>query len=225
MQGEFPGRLASADTGIRQTEFGDHPGMGQAQYMGEIPGERGGPGQFNGVWRKQPPPMSNSTVPGKPYYTPNDVFSLKRSIAKQARWNSQEPIGLNDVRQEQVGRLGGMLTDVIPEAKPQNQIFQGSLRLANRAAQRADTGSAPLTQIGRRAFESGIGGLGYMTGHPYAGMIPLLADTVPVKSTAGWGLYNAGRGLGTELPPLFRPTAAVSGIYNKEPKKESDDEK
>jgi hypothetical protein len=48
-QAEFPERLASGDTGIRQTDFGSHPGMGQAQYIGEIPGERGGPGQSHGI--------------------------------------------------------------------------------------------------------------------------------------------------------------------------------
>jgi hypothetical protein len=48
-QVEFPERLASGDTGIRQTDFGSHPGMGQSQYIGQIPGERGGTGQPQGV--------------------------------------------------------------------------------------------------------------------------------------------------------------------------------
>jgi hypothetical protein len=172
-----------------------------------------GPG---GLWMRRPD-MSASTPPGTPYYTPRDVFGLKKSIADQARWNPAEPVGLNAVRQEQVGGLGGMLTDAIPEAKPLNKIYQGALRLGNRAAERANTGSAPLTQIGRRVFESGIGGLGYMTGHPVAGMVPLLADTVPVKSAMAYGLYQGGRGLGAEVPSLLRPLPAVAGINHKKP--------
>ena len=52
---EFPQRLASGDTGIRM-QFGEPAsGLGHAQYIGEIPGERGGPGQVQGILRSRPP--------------------------------------------------------------------------------------------------------------------------------------------------------------------------
>ena len=184
--------------------------------------EQEGPGATGaspliGEYRGRMQPAPNPGAVGAQGYTPRGVFGLKKSIADQARWNPAEPVGLNAVRQEQVGGLGGMLTDAIPEAKPLNKIYQGALRLGNRAAERANTGSAPLTQIGRRAFESGIGGLGYMTGHPVAGMVPLLADTVPVKSAMAYGLYQGGRGLGAEVPYLLRPLPAIAGINHKKP--------
>ena len=71
-QMEFPERLASGDTGIRQTDFGTHPGMGQAQYIGEIPGTRGGAGQSNGVLLR-PPSTAGGPVPSM---LPNRIASL-----------------------------------------------------------------------------------------------------------------------------------------------------
>ena len=72
MQDAFPERLASGDTGIRPTEFGDHPGMGQTQYMGEIPGERGGVGQSQGVLLRAAPAGSGPI----PSLLPNRAASL-----------------------------------------------------------------------------------------------------------------------------------------------------
>ena len=166
------------------------------------------------------PPMAEAGFQAEPtsYYTPSDVFGLKRSIASQARWNPNEPVGLNAVRQEQVGRLGGMLTEQIPEAAPLNKIYQGALRLGNRAAQRAKTGQMPLTQIARRGLEAvGGGGIGYATGHPLLGTLPMLADTIPARSTAGWGLYNAGSLVpgATRLAPLFGPAGIIGGVVDK----------
>lgn len=183
-----------------------------SEYEAGLEGPGGtGAGSMIGEYRARLTPSTNPFSIGSEGYTPRGLFDLKRSIAGQARWNPLEPAGLNAVRQEQVGRLGGMLTEQIPEAAPLNKIYQGGLRFGNRAVQRAATGSAPLTQIGRRAFESGLGGVGYMAGHPVAGALPLLADTIPVKTAAGWGLYRVGTGLERPVSPWLTPLPALFG--------------
>lgn len=170
--------------------------------------------------RLQPQPLPAA-------YDPEQVFGLKKSIAGHARWNAAEPVGLNDVRQEQVGRLGGMLSDAVPEVKPLNDIYQGGLRFANRAGQRADTGQAPLTQIGRRALETGLGArLGYATHHPLLSVLPLAADSVPVRSAVAGGLYSGGAMLPKLLPaiaPAVGPAAAIGGVKKVQPREEDDD--
>ena len=161
-------------------------------------------------------------------YSPNELFNLKHSIAGQSRWNPLEPVGLNSVRQEQVGRLGGMLTDKVPGAAPLNKIYQGGLRFGNRALQRSLTGQSTVSQVARRGMEAALGaGLGYATGHPAAALIPLLADSVPVRSAAAWSLYHGGAASPTlmRLTPLVGPASALSRVNNKKPEEEDNKQK
>ena len=64
-----------------------------------------------------------------------------------------------------------------------------------------------------------------MTGHPIAGLVPLAADTIPVKTSTGWALYRGGSGLGAKLPAALRPVPAIAGINNEKPEKKSNNEK
>lgn len=151
-------------------------------------------------------------------FTPRALFNLKRSVADNTRWNDPAMFDLNAARQEGVGGLGDLLTDVVPEAKPQNKIYQGALKFANRAEQRAATGQTPLSQIGRRAIESGVGAAAGMATHnPLLALLPFIADSIPAKSAAAYGIFQGGRGLSAipRLGPLVGAASATGAIKPK----------
>jgi hypothetical protein len=135
-------------------------------------------------------------------FTPRSLFDLKRNVAANTRWNDPTMFDMNSVRQQGVGRVGSLLTDAVPEAKPLNRIYQGSGNLAERANLRADTGSPPFTSLVNRGLEGAAGlGLGYMTHNPLVAAAPLLMDSVPVKTGAGYLLYQGGK-LAGKVPNL-----------------------
>ncbi len=141
------------------------------------------------------PPVSAASLRGG--FTPTELFDeMKRPISENTRWNDPTMFDLNKVRQQTVGRIGGMLTDAVPETARLNKIYQGSGNLSSRAQMRADTGQSPLSTIGRRAIE-GIGGaaLGYATHNPLLGAVPIVADSIPVRTSLGYSLFQGGRGL------------------------------
>ena len=134
-------------------------------------------------------------------FTPQELFDeMKRPIGKSARWNDPTMFDLNSVRQQTTGRLGGLLTDAVPETAKLNKIYQGTENLSKRAAARADTGSSPLTTIGRRAVEGALGaGFGMASGNPVMGAaVPMMLDSVPGKTGLAYGLFQGGR-----AAPLF----------------------
>ena len=83
---ELSGQLPVSQGILRRFEEtvpGEVSGMGPGQYIGEIPGDRGGMGQPQGVLRRLPD-MSSSTIPeGNPLFprypdlAPNNIASLK----------------------------------------------------------------------------------------------------------------------------------------------------
>lgn len=155
------------------------------------------------------PDLQAATAKGG--FTPGELFKVKENIAKNTNWRDQQQVNLNKVRQQNTGAIGGVLVDAVPETGPLNSIYQGSSVLAKRAGTRADTGSAPLTTLGRKALFATAGGLtGVGTGHPSAAIIAapaaMAVDSVPVRTSIASGLYYGGRGLryGGGLKDLFR---------------------
>ena len=136
-------------------------------------------------------------------FTPRTLFDLKRNVAANTRWNDPTMFDMNSVRQQGVGGIGGLLTDAVPETAPLNRIYQGAGNLAERAGARADTGSPPFTSLVNRGIEGAAGiGLGYATHNPFLAAAPLLIDSVPVKTGAGYLLYHGGQAAGTAPNPL-----------------------
>ncbi len=131
--------------------------------------------------------------------TAEEVFDLKKSIAKRTKWSNQTPEGIMDVRQGQVGALGGLLTDKFPELKQLNQNYQDLTGLADRAAWRAESGSKPfgnLVREGAKATTAVGAGLTHdPTALAAAGAL-YAADTVPGRTAIATGLYRTGKGLG-----------------------------
>lgn len=147
-------------------------------------------------------------------FAPVELFDeMKRPIARSTNWRDPSIFDLNQVRQENVGGVGGLLTDAVPEAKPLNRVFQGANNLANRTALRASTGSTPLATIGRRAMEAGLGAAaGSAFGHPGVGLLAAGADSVPGLTSGGYGLFQLGRVaplIPRAFPVLGAGTAAV----------------
>lgn len=68
----FPDQLPQGSTNIPTSGGGEASGLGQGQYIGQIPGDRGGPGQAQGVF------MRRSAGEGAPIprYLPNTIASL-----------------------------------------------------------------------------------------------------------------------------------------------------
>lgn len=158
--------------------------------------------------RLQPPP--NPGAVGSNGYTPTGVFSLKRAISGNTKWNDPTQFDLNAVRQENVGSLGGMLTDAIPSAKSLNSQYQGLTNLTNRASLRAQTGSQPLTGLFKRAGEAAAGAAVGSTHGPLGtigGAVGgAVVGSIPFKTTIASGLYGAGRGavaIGSRLQNLY----------------------
>lgn len=128
-------------------------------------------------------------------FTPSELFTeMKQPISQNTRWNDPTMYDLNKVRQETVGKIGDILTGAVPETATLNKIFQGTNKLAGRAAARAETGQSPLTAIGRRAVEGAAGAaLGMATHNPLLGAVPIIADSVPVRTATAKGLFEGGR--------------------------------
>lgn len=143
-------------------------------------------------------------------FTPRSLFDLKRNVAANTRWNDPTMFDMNSVRQQGVGGVGKLLTDAVPETAPLNRIYQGSGNLADRATLRADTGTPPFTSLVNRGLEGAAGlGLGYATHNPFLAAVPLLMDSVPVKTSAGYLLYQGGK-LAGKVPSLG-PVGAGTG--------------
>lgn len=181
------------------------------------PGGTGVPANIDAYESNMLPTLANAEQRGG--FTPRQLFDeVKQPIAKSTRWNDPSLYDLNKVRQDTTGAVGGLLTDAVPETAPLNKVYQGAGNLATRATLRANTGSAPLSAMGRRAIEAGMGGaLGAKAGFGHAGILAAGLDSVPGLTTGGYGLYKAGVNL-PRLPGLIPPVAAgASAISNKKP--------
>ena len=98
----FPEQLGSGETNIRpRTGPSQHPGMGAAQYIGEIPGERGGPGQSQGVMLRRPP--MSASVPPTIEANPNASLGPARGVLSQAQ---------EKAAREEAGTLHGQLGEM-----------------------------------------------------------------------------------------------------------------
>ena len=164
-------------------------------------------------------PQPNPAKVGAQGYTPSGLFSLKRNIAANTRWNDPTQLDLNAVRQENVGSLGGMLTDQFPEAKPLNSQYQGLLRIGNRASERAATGSKPLSGLFSKAAVTGVGAALGATHGPLGALggaiLSRALESVPVRTTIATGLGSAGRGavaIGGKLKSLYGAPTASSAL-------------
>lgn len=158
-------------------------------------------------------------------FTPSELFDqMKRPIGENTRWNDPTMYDLNKVRQQTVGRIGGLLTDAVPETGRLNRIYQGSGNLANRATMRAESGQSPLEHIGRRAVGAALGAtIGTELHNLALGAIPLVLDTVPAKTGIGYSLFQGGRvipsvGAGINsiapLTGIARPRGAIQPNTN-----------
>lgn len=168
--------------------------------------------------------------------SPSEVQAMKRAIAENTTWGDPTTPNLKSIRQKNVGALGGLLEDSVPEVAPLNKQFQGLVKFADRTQSRAETGSNPLTHLVGKGIGStlgaSIGGLeGGTHGAIGGAMLGLALDSVPVKSALASGLYYGGRGaesIGDRvagLPPLNSALVAPAtyGLIGKKRKAEGDE--
>jgi hypothetical protein len=161
------------------------------------------------------PALDKATAEGG--FSPNDLFAVKRNIAKNTSFTTDPAqMNLKAVRQQNVGALGGVLSDAVPEAKPLNAIYQGSRILADRATERANTGSMPLTSLFKKAGE-GIVGAALGSAHSpmaAAAAVPaaMAVDSVPVRTAVASGMFRGGKALsaGGGIRNLFGTTTEAA---------------
>ena len=129
--------------------------------------------------------------------TPSEIFDLKKQIGAKAKWNNTTPEGILDIRQRQVGALGGLLTEAIPELAQHNQLYQDLVGLRDRLAWRAESGAMPLRARiaeGGKAVGSVMAGLSGGVGEGAGTYLALQAlDSTAARTTAATGLYKGGR--------------------------------
>ena len=140
--------------------------------------------------------------------SPRDYFNAKLNVAKNTSWGDPMNVGIKQVRQQIVGGMGGVLKDAVPELGDEFSQYQDLTKLANRAADRADTGRPSLSGVGKTLIHAGsvLGG-GAVGGVPgmALGAVPGILDSVPVQTALATGLYRGGAALGSGIAkPLGR---------------------
>lgn len=136
-------------------------------------------------------------------FTPSELFNIKRQIAQNTNWSDPAQFNLKTVRQQQVGALSGILSDAIPETADLNQNYQDLTKLVNRAQERSNTGSRPLTDHIYKAGATTAGAMaGALDGHALLGAAAGAAlDSVPLKTAIATGLVRGGRALQSFASP------------------------
>lgn len=145
-------------------------------------------------------------------FTPSELFDIKRSIAQNTNWSDPTQFNLKSVRQQQAGALSGILSDAVPETTQLNQNYQDLTKLVDRAEERANTGSRPLTAHIYKAGGTVLGAAaGAMDGHAVLGAAAGAAlDSVPFKTTLASGLVKGGRALQSFAAPS--EAASMEGV-------------
>lgn len=161
------------------------------------PGGTMDPGQYIRLSESYDPMLQAGDAAGG--IKPSDVFSAKKNVAQNTSWSDPLNMGLKSVRQAQVGKLGDVLSNAVPEVAPLNKQYQGLANFSSKAADKSVI-SPTATAIGmRRVPELLLGAAGghAITGDPItAGIlagIPAMIDTVPGKTSLAYGAYKAGQ--------------------------------
>ncbi len=204
LQDVFPERLASGDTGLRPTEFGAHSGMGQAQYFGEIPGSRGGPGEPAGVWQRRPP-MSGSFPPISERAATASLAGPRSFLAQaQGRFGPIETGGM--IARDPYSQIGEMRSSLFNEPAemggkpiPENLTPSEYGRL-QQGFSRNNLSWNPLRTLDKEAMGAGKHAYGLMTGElervapESVDLNRRIASLMPVQEAANRRLLQAGIG-------------------------------
>lgn len=171
----------------RAFDGGTASGMGPGESIGQIPGERGGLGQPQGVLRQRMQ-FPESTEPSPfmdmrhPVSSPTDVWKTIQNIDRNTRFNPDPEVeGVNEVRRDIRGGLRGNLEDAVPGLKPLSERY-GDLRTADDALSRTAGKGARLSDLAKMV-------------------------SFPTETTAGTAMVRGGRML-AKIPNSFGRTAA-----------------
>lgn len=165
------------------------------------PGGTMDPGQYIKLSESYDPMLQAGDAAGG--IKPSDLFAAKKNVAQNTSWGDPLQMGLKSVRQTQVGKLGGILSDAVPEVAPLNEQYADLASLTNRATDRAaNPASTSLSAIKGHAIKLGAGAMGgTVLGHsPLAGLagagLAEALDTVPAKTTGAYLAYKGGQASG-----------------------------
>jgi hypothetical protein len=177
---ELSGRIERPGGILRKFDEPTHgqvDGMGPADYIGEIPGTRGGGGQSQGFLRRpmefppssEPSPLLDLRHPSA---TPSDVWKTIRNLDEKTRYRMNQPPEIENANELQGnirGGLRGNLEEAVPEIREPSRIY-GDMQASRPGLNRVMNRGASL----RSLFD-----------------VPMY----PLETTVGNGLYKAGRNL------------------------------
>lgn len=222
LQNEFPGRMASGTSSVRPlASEGPSIGMTHGEYIGEVPGERGGPGQVQGVVQHRPIVPKTATQTPIPSILPNPTASLgpARSVLSDAmgRAEGQNAEGLHN----QLGKMNDFLGQRFStgEAIPENVTPRDLLNLKRGFSEEhlrwsPETHDAALS-AGRRAYGALDSELD-RTVPAAAGLNQRISSLIPVSQRAESVGRNAGilqRTAGRIGAHTGAATMGVGGAY------------
>lgn len=191
MQEEFPQRLASGTSSVRlNPPIGSHSGMGPGEYIGEVPGTRGGSGAPQGVLRR-PMQFPQSNAPSgladlrHPFATAPDLWRTIQNLDEKTKFRQNVTPEIENVNELQKGirhNLRGNLEEASPGLNGKSGRY-ADMKAAQNVLDRTmhtDTGLNKLFQV----------------------------PMYPIETTLGRGMYEAGRGIQAASP--FAGVAARS---------------
>lgn len=208
----FPDQLPQGATNIPTGGGGDAPGMSQGQYIGQIPGDRGGPGQTQGVFMRRP------TGEGAPIprYLPNRIASLApargvvdEAMGGAARQNAEGAFG-------QLEGMGNFLNrnflsgEAIPSNVTPRQLLDLRRGFNEEFGQWNPERKDATITTGRRAY-SALSNELHNTLPDIAPLDARISNLIPVKNRAqvkALGDDNTAR----VLSRIARPTGALAGL-------------
>lgn len=172
---QFPSGEGQWTGGVLRRAFdgGEAEGMPIGAYHGQVPGERGGLGNPQGVLRARPTfPASSEPSPfmdmRHPVASAPDVWQTIRNLDRNTRFNPDPEVeGVNEVRRDMRGGLRGNLETAVPGLKPLSQRY-GDLATADEALSRTAGKGSSLGDL-RKAF------------------------SFPLETTVGTGMVKGGR--------------------------------
>ena len=189
-EGKWTGGALRRPSGIAE---GPVSGMSQAEYIGEIPGERGGPGQPQGTLIR-PQSFSVSSEPSPftnlrhPVASAPDLWRTIQNIDRNTRFNPDPEVeGVNELRRDIRGGLRGNLEEAVPGLKPLSQRY-GDLKGVQESLE--------------KTMHSGGGGIGKMA------QVPMF----PIETTVGKGLYSASKLMRAARSDPFAAAGTVSPL-------------
>jgi hypothetical protein len=206
-----------------------HSVLNQAKEDASAPLVDGDPAVYDRLKASLEPALQAADAKGG--FTPSELWNIRDKLNKSLNWKDQTKATLTQTQQRISGALGGVLEDNVPGVEDLNQNYKDLVKLADRSAERASTGSSSLHGAVSKGVASGVGGMvGHSTGLGVAGGLGGAAmgaalDSVPVKTALASGVAGVGKVLqpaSSLAPAAVLPATLATVPGNNQPQAPGD---